>query len=132
MNQNGKKVLLIEDDKAIIDVYETIFKKDHFDVEVISWGKEAIKKMEEVQAQKEAAPDIVLLDLILPDINGVEVLKTIKTNNITKNIIVFVLTNQESPELQQSTDIKPDKFIIKANVTPTQLSKLIKEQLKLE
>ncbi len=132
MNQNRKKILLIEDDKAIIDVYETIFKKAHFDVDVISWGKEAIKRMEEVQAQKEAAPDIVLLDLILPDLNGAEVLKTIKTNNITKSIIVFVLTNQESPELHQSSDIKPDKFIIKANVTPTQLLKLIKDQLKLE
>lgn len=132
MSENKKKILLIEDDKAIIDVYETIFKKDNFDVEVISWGKEAIRKIEEVKTQKELAPDIVLLDLILPDINGAEVLKEIKSNIETKNITVFVLTNQENPELRQVDGIRPDKLIIKANITPTQLSKMIKEQLKME
>jgi len=70
-----------------------------------------------------------LLDLILPDINGVEVLYEIRKNDATKDIKVFVLTNQQESEMPHS-DVKPDKFIVKANTTPTQLLDIIKEYIK--
>ncbi len=124
-----KKVLLVEDDAAIIDIYQMMIKKAHFDVEVLSLGQEVIKKMQRVEAKEEEAPDIVLLDLILPDINGIEVLKAIKTNDATKDIKVFILTNQEESGVHPSGDIKPDKFLIKANITPTKLIELIKKEL---
>ncbi len=127
--EKKKKVLLVEDDSAIIDIYQTMIKKANFDVEVISLGQEVIKKMKELKGSDQPKPDIILLDLILPDINGIEVLKEIKSNSFTKDIIVFILTNQEESQ-QRLGDTKPDKFIIKANITPTQLIGLIKEQLK--
>ncbi len=130
MAEKKKKVLLVEDDSAIIDIYQTMIKKAGFDVEVISSGQEVIKKMKELKAGDPLKPDIVLLDLILPDINGMEVLKEIKGSKLTKDINVFILTNQEESQTQKSAEAKPDKFIIKANITPTQLIELIQEQLK--
>ena len=129
MAQNKKRVLLVEDDSAIVDVYTTILQKGGFNVQTVTEGKEAIKIIKNIQDADEGRPDIVLLDLILPDINGVEVLREIKTNDKTKDILVFVLTNQEGVELQGSNGVKPDRLIIKANITPTQLLEIVKNKL---
>jgi len=125
-----KKVFLIEDDLAIVDIYQTMIKKANFDVEVFNLGQETIKKIKEIETDHGAKPDIVLLDLILPDIDGIEVLKEIRKSNATKDVKVFILTNQENVEPQQLDGVKPDKFITKANITPTQLVELIKKELQ--
>lgn len=124
-----KKIILVEDDSAIIDVYETLMKKANFDVRVISLGQEVITMIKNIEEGTELKPDIILLDLILPDIDGIEVFKEIKKNKKTKDIKVFILTNRQDVQLQQLGDAKPDKFIIKADTSPTQLLKLLKEYL---
>ena len=129
MPNKMKKIILVEDDPAIIDIYETLMKKAHFDVRVISLGQEVINMIKNIEEGTELKPDIILLDLILPDINGIEVFKEIKKNKKTKDIKIFILTNQKDVQPQQLGDEKPDKFIIKANISPTQLLELIKEYL---
>lgn len=124
-----KKIILVEDDPAIIDIYETLMKKANFDVRVVSLGQEAINIIKNIEEGTELKPDIILLDLILPDMNGIEVFKEIKKNKKTKDIKIFILTNQQDVQPQQLGDEKPDKFIIKANISPTQLLELIKEYL---
>ena len=124
-----KKIILVEDDPAIIDIYETLMKKAHFDVRVISLGQEVINMVKNIEDGTELKPDIILLDLILPDISGVEVFKEIKKNKKTKDIKIFILTNQKEVQFKEFGDEKPDKFIIKANISPTQLLELIKEFL---
>lgn len=127
--KNSKKIILVEDDPAIIDVYSTAFKNSGIDFEVVSMGHEAINAIKE-KAEKEDKPALVLLDLILPDINGMEVLRSIKAEEKTKDIPVYVLSNQTTVESEEPGQIKPDKFIIKANITPTELVKLINEKIK--
>ena len=124
-----KKIFLVEDDVAIIDVYQTMMKKAKFDVRVFNLGEEAIKSIKDIESGEGEKPDIILLDLILPDVDGMEVLKEIRNNNATKGVKVFILTNQENTESRFDDNVKPDKFIIKANITPTQLVELIKEEL---
>ncbi len=130
MTEKIKKVLLIEDDQAIIDIYEIMIKKANFDVESISSGQQAIEIIKNIITGEQIKPDIFLLDLILPDINGMEVFREIKKNKETKDIKVFILTNQQESQLQWLDDIRPDKFLIKANTTITQLLELIKQELK--
>lgn len=130
MTEKMKKILLVEDDSAIIDIYTMMMKKAGFEVQVASLGQDVIKKIKDVESGQEAKPDIILLDLILPDMNGAEVLTQIKNNSATKNIIVFILTNQENAEKQIPEGVKPDKIIIKASLTPTQLIDTIKKELK--
>lgn len=125
-----KKIFLIEDDPAIIDVYTTALKNAKINVEVITWGREAIKRIKNIRENKEEKPGLVIIDLILPDINGIDILKEVKGNSETKDIPVFVLSNYTSAEVLEMNDIKPDKFILKTSINLTQLVELVKTQLK--
>jgi len=124
-----KKVLLVEDDPAISDVYTIMLKKANLEVQVMALGQDVINLIQAVQKGEAQLPDIVVLDLILPDINGLQVLKTIRTTEATKDMKVFISTNQEATLLPQIDELKPTKYIIKANTTPTQLVELIKAEL---
>lgn len=132
MKKNKKKIILIEDDMAIIDVYKVAMGNTDIDMEVISWGKEAIEKIKEMQEGKREKPSLVLLDLFLPDIDGREILNVIKENDKTKDITVFILSNYTNVNNKQKeeTEAKADKVILKAEITPTQLVALIEKQLK--
>lgn len=67
------KILLVEDDLPTIDIYEEILKKSGFDIETLKWGKDAFELLERIKEGKEKKPGLILLDLILPDVNGVEI-----------------------------------------------------------
>ena len=127
-----KKILLIEDDFAIIDIYKTVLTANNFDLETIIWGKDALEKIERIKIKKENKPDLILLDLILPDMNGIEILKKIKEQEETSDLPVFILTNYNSQEMEQETKkLKAEKFIIKTECTPTELIGILKKKLKL-
>ena len=126
-----KKILLIEDDPPTIDLYQEMLKKENFEVENLAWGQEGLDRLKEIREGKKEKPDVVLLDLILPDINGIEVLKQAKSDKETKSIPFFVLTNYTDPELEkESWKLGAEKYIVKANYTPSQLVKVIKEWLE--
>jgi len=130
MKKNKKKIFLIEDDIAIIDVYKMAFQSTDIEVESIMWGNQAIEKIRLIQGGGLDKPSIVLLDLILPDISGVEILKAIKQHEKTRDIIVIVLSNYTNEEFGKTEDTKPDKFILKASIAPTELVKLVQDQFK--
>ena len=97
----------------------------------MSSGQEAMDRIKAfVEDESQVKPDVVLLDLILPDMNGIEVLKAIRNTSATKDIIVFILTNQEKTQLTELSEARPDKIIIKANTSPTQLLEIIEKQLQ--
>lgn len=127
----NKLIFLIEDDTAIADVYKIIMEKSNFDVDIFGSGKEVIKVIKKLNnTKKDKKPDIILLDLILPDMNGIDILREIRNNDLVKDVKVFILTNQEDVRFNDSDSIKPDKVIIKANITPTDLVNIVKEELK--
>jgi DNA-binding response OmpR family regulator len=130
MESNKKIIFLIEDDAAIVDVYKIAFDAANINFEIMTLGKQAIEKIKEVQCGKTKKPCLVLLDLILPDMNGTEILKEIKKNEKTKDIAVFLLSNYAAEDIPQLDGIKPDKFILKASITPTELIELIKSEFK--
>jgi len=126
-----KTILLIEDDLATIDVYTIALKKAGFEVEVINLGNEAIEKIKEIAEQKAKKPALVLLDLLLPDVNGIEVFKVIREQKETKDIPVFVLTNYSDDELKKkSQELKAEEYITKADYGPKEIVKMVKEKLK--
>lgn len=125
------KVLLIEDDAQIIDVYQITFKTAGFDMETISWGNKAIEEVKKMQDEKRELPDIVLIDLMLPDINGIKILEFIRANEKTKELPVFILTNYTDQEMEKlGLDLKSEKHILKAAVTPREVADMVKERLK--
>lgn len=126
-----RKILLIEDEPLQIEIYEKVLREAGFEIESLEWGKEGLEKLEEIKVKKKKKPDLILLDLILPDINGIKVLEKAKKDEDLKNIPFFVLTNYTDTELEkESWKLGVEKYIVKTNYTPSQLVKMIKEQFK--
>lgn len=82
----GKHILYIEDDPRTIDLVRIILKREHFNVTGITSGREGLKAVEETR------PDLVLLDLMMPDMDGWEVFQAIRQNDTIKDIPVIVIT----------------------------------------
>jgi len=123
-----KKILLIEDEPLQIEIYEKVIKEAGFEIENLEWGKEGLKRLEEIKAKKKERPDLILLDLILPDINGLAILEKAKTDPELKDIPFFIFTNYSAPGLEKTgKDLGAEKHIIKTDVTSSQLVKLIKD-----
>lgn len=124
----AKKILLIEDDPQQIEIYEKAVREAGLEIESLKWGKDGLERLEEIKAKKKKKPDLVLLDLILPDINGITILEKAKSVPELKDIPFFILTNYSDPELEKmGKDLGAEKHIIKTDYTPSQLVKIIKD-----
>jgi CheY-like chemotaxis protein len=127
-----KLIYLIEDDAGVIEVYKTGLEKiGKFEVEVFKTCKEAKDKIEEFANNKGKKPDLILLDLILPECNGVEILGILKKTEQTKDIPVIILTNYTSDEIKErGIQMGTKDYLTKTEVTPTKLAEIVKEKLK--
>ena len=118
------KALLIDDDESLTSVYSTGLAKDGVDVTVASTGQDGINKL---KAEKF---DLVILDQVLPDTSGLEVLKEIKSTDEIKNIPVIILSNFGQEELvKQALDIGAAEYIFKYQVEIEDVAKKIKSVL---
>jgi len=125
------KLLIIEDDRPIINLYQEVLPMAGLEIEIIDLGRDAIKRLQEIKQGKKDKPDLILLDLILPDINGIEVLKDAKKYPETKNIKVYVLTNYYRPESNEElTKEGADKILIKFKYSLNELVEIFKEGAK--
>ncbi len=117
-----KKLLLIEDDPFLIKLYAEIFAEANYKVDQSLNGEEGLKKANSLK------PDIILLDIMLPNMNGLEVLEKLKSNADTKEIPVVVITNLASSKDQdKATSLGAVKYLIKTQYDPDQIVDIIKE-----
>lgn len=131
MNKHAKKILLIEDDALTVEVYKSAFEAGGLKIDSITTAAGALARFKEIRQGKKEKPALILLDLILPDIDGISLLKELKDSPETKDIAVFVLTNYTNPVLTQDLMKQgADKFLVKVNITPTQVVKTAKEALR--
>jgi DNA-binding response OmpR family regulator len=125
------KIFIVEDENELIEIYRAIFKKEEFEVEEARFGEEAKNEIDKWISGEKAKPDVVLLDLILPDMNGVVLLKKMRENEKTKDIPVFVLTNYSSKEIERIVEQYGVKdYIVKTDILPSNLLQKVKEVLK--
>ena len=122
----GKKnILIIEDDGFFRELISIKLVANGFEVFGAIDGQDGIDKV------KDSKIDLILLDLILPDINGIEVLEEIRKQEETKDIPVFILTNYTSKELERlGYDLKTEQYLTKTDYPPSKLIEVIKERLK--
>jgi len=127
----GKKILLIEDDAATLELYIKIFKDTEYELEISTSGSDALKKLQLIKEGKIAKPNLVLLDLILPNINGMAILEEIRKDEKTKDLPVFILTNYiDQVTVKESEKLGAEKYIVKTQITPSDLLKIVKEWLQ--
>lgn len=120
-----KKILIVEDDVFISEMYANKLQKAGFEVSLARDSQEALSKLKEIR------PDLILLDIVLPKIDGFEVLKTIKNDPKFKKIKVVLLTNlSEAEDIKKGLELGADAYLIKAHSTPSEIIEKIKEILE--
>jgi len=118
------KIAIIEDDRAISQMYRIKFEAEGFDVETAENGNLGLALIENMK------PDIILLDLMMPEMGGAEMLKKLRAEAWGKNIKVIVLTNMGEQEIPKDIEnLGVSSFILKADMTPRQVAELVKSHL---
>ena len=118
------KILIIEDDKFLRELIVMKLKKESYDVLDAVDGEEGIKKI------REEKPDIILLDLILPGIDGFEVLSQIKSDPTVSSIPVIILSNLgQREDIERGLTLGATDYMIKAHFTPGEIVEKIKSIL---
>lgn len=119
-----RTILLVEDDSFLIEVYSTKLKEVGYLVQIAQDGEEALRKIRETDF------DLILLDIVLPTINGWEILRDIKRDPRLKELRVVVLSNLgEKEEIEKGLKAGAERYLVKAHYTPTEVVKEIKEIL---
>ncbi len=120
------KIAIIEDDPVINQMYRMKFEADNFEVQLADNGSRGVAMVESFK------PDIILLDLQMPHMDGTEALKEIRSHDWGKSIPVIILTNlgeEEAPKELRALGIH--SYIVKADLTPRQVVGRVKEALGL-
>lgn len=124
MSKDKIKILLVEDDSFLLGMYATKFEMEDFKVIMAEDGEKAIRV-----ALREL-PDIIILDIILPKLNGFEVLKRLKNEATTNKIPVILLTNlSQKDEIERGLSMGAEDYLIKAHFMPSEVVEKIKRIL---
>lgn len=131
-----KHILWVEDDWGLVELYKTMIgTMKGVELEVITLGTIAMQRIKEIEAGVAEKPDLVMLDLLLPDgINGDRILEAMRQTPSTKDIPVFVLTNYggEQMENELTKNLNAEKYMIKTEWTPRKLMPFLEEELELK
>lgn len=115
------KVLLVEDEEFIRDLFKRQLDLSGFTTDAFSTGQDGLS------AISKNAYDLVLLDIMLPDINGLQILQNIRQNPATKNVAVVLLTNLgQDAVIKQGFELGADGYLVKAAYTPDQIVQEVK------
>ena len=121
----NKKILIVEDDDFLLQMYVTKLELEGF--QVVS----AVDGIKGLRLAKKDKPDLVLLDLQLPELSGFEVLEDLKRSNETKQIPVLVLTNfSQKEDIERCLNLGASDYLIKAHFVPSEVISKIKNILQ--
>jgi DNA-binding response OmpR family regulator len=112
----SKKILFVEDDEGFFNLFSAALSMRGYTIIHVADGSQAIEKT------KLEKPDLVLLDIILPGMSGLDILKELKESEETKSIKVVMLTNFGTDEnISRATELGSDDYLMKYNVVPSEL-----------
>lgn len=121
---NTQKVAIVEDDQSIAMMYRMKFEAEGYIVQTAENGKLGLALAEEMK------PDIILLDLMMPEMTGDEMLKKLRATSWGKHIKVIILTNSgEEAAPPEIKELGVEAYVVKAQMTPRQVAELVKSKL---
>ena len=119
------KILFIEDDPFLSDIYMTKFEEVGYDIDISNDGEEGLKKI------RENKPDIVLLDIVLPKRSGLEILEEIKNDSTLKHIPVLILSNLGMDQnFDKAKSLGAAGYLVKSQYTPSEVVAEVEKILK--
>lgn len=119
MDTNTKhyRLYLVDDDRFLLDMYAVKFKAANHEVTAFSGGEEVLKALRE-----QPAPDALLLDIVMPGLDGFEVLEAIRKEKLATTSKIIVLSNQgQESDLERAKTLAVDGYIIKASAIPSEV-----------
>lgn len=120
------KILLVDDDKFIIDMYLIKFGEFGFQIEPAFSGAEALEKIE-----KGLEPDIFLIDIIMPGMDGFQLIREINDKNLRRGAAIVVLSNLgQKDDIERALSLGVDGYIVKASATPSEVVARVQEIVK--
>ena len=112
-----RKILIVDDDSFLLDMYALKFSQNNFEVYAAGSAAVAIEKL-----KNGLLPDIMLMDIIMPDMNGFEMLGEINKENLCTDCLKIVLSNKsQQSDIDEGTRLGVSGYIVKANSTPTEV-----------
>ena len=120
------KILLAEDDIQLVDMYSRKFELDGYDTTIAEDGQKAIDILKDGYL-----PDVAILDVMMPMVNGLEVLKYMKDQKELEDVIVIMLTNlSDEKTAEKIYELGATEYLVKAELTPLEVSTKVKELIK--
>ena len=117
VDNNKYKILIVDDDKFLLDVYSVKFKEAGHELVTVLSADEALDRI-----KKSDDFDAIVLDLLMPTMDGFEFLTSLKENNLAKNTALIILTNQgEAKDVDKAKNLDIDGYIVKASSIPAEV-----------
>lgn len=121
------KIFIVEDDNNLADLCQMAFGHEGFNAEVAYDGDEGLRRLKAMKAK----PDAILLDIMMPNLNGFEFLSTLKTMPEVKDVPVVVLTNlSQKEDMEKVKKLGASLYLVKSQNEPHQIVAKVKELLK--
>lgn len=112
-----KKIFLVDDDRFLLDMYATKFKSAGMDVTACQGGNDVLEKL-----RGGTQPDMILLDIVMPEVDGFAVLETINRENLAPKTKVVILSNQgQDSDIERAKKLGATDYIIKASAIPSEV-----------
>lgn len=112
-----KKILIVDDDSFLLDMYALKFSQNNFEVHTATNGKEVLEKL-----KGGLAPNVILVDIIMPEMDGFEMLGRLNKDNLSPNSVKIILSNKSEPsDVERGKALGVAGYIIKANSTPQEV-----------
>ncbi len=121
---NGNKILIIEDEDVFIEMFGDKLKQEGFDIVAAKNGRWGLKEAEK------GGFACILLDMMMPAMNGYEAVQELRANEVTKNIPIIILSNSAlDSEVQKALELGADSYYIKTQITPGEVAEKVKQLL---
>ncbi len=128
MENKKPKVLIVDDDKFLLNMYAIKFGKNNFEVNTATTGEEALTKIRDGYN-----PDIILLDIVMPGMDGFGTLDTLKKENLASSSLIIMLTNQgQLADIEKAKSFGINGYIIKATTIPSEVVEEVTRIYNLE
>lgn len=113
------KILIVDDDEFLLDIYSKKFTESGMEVTAVRGGKEALNKI-----QEDDTYDAVLLDVLMPTFSGLDLLQALRTEGLARDTALIVLSNQgQQSDIDKADEFDVAGYIIKASTVPTEVFK---------
>jgi len=133
VDKRPRILLFVEDEPDIVELYKIAFEAEGFVVESVFNGQDALSKLKQYSNEDVDRPTVMILDILLPDISGMDILKEIRKSSLFDDTPVIMFTNYSSDKIREEiSNIPNTRYLLKMETSPVQLISFAKEMLGLK